>query len=67
MRTTIINGLALTLLAAIALAKQPAPKPVPLPAPQSSEKPMNLFMSASQINDLIAKAKSERKPNQPTS
>jgi mannose-6-phosphate isomerase-like protein (cupin superfamily) len=65
MRTIIVNGFALTLVAAIALAKQPARKPVPLPAPQSSEKPMNLFMSASQVNDLIAKAKSERKPNQP--
>jgi len=64
MRTIIINGLALTLVAAIALAKQPAPKPVAQPAPQSSEKPANLFMSASQINDLIEKAKSERKPNQ---
>ena len=62
----IITGLALILTAAIALAKQPAPKPAPPPAPQqSSPKPTNLFMSASQINDLIAKAKSERKPNQP--
>jgi mannose-6-phosphate isomerase-like protein (cupin superfamily) len=64
MRTIIINGLALTLVTAIALAKQPAPKPVAQPAPQSSEKPTNLFMSASQVNDLIEKAKSERKPNQ---
>jgi mannose-6-phosphate isomerase-like protein (cupin superfamily) len=64
MRTIIVNGLALTLVTAIALAKQPAPKPVAQPAPQSSEKPTNLFMSASQINDLIEKAKSERKPNQ---
>ena len=64
MRTIIINGLALTLVTAIALAKQPAPKPVAQPAPQSSEKPTNLFLSASQVNDLIEKAKSERKPNQ---
>ena len=64
MRTIIINGLALTLVTAIALAKQPAPKPVAQQAPQSSEKPTNLFMSASQLNDLIEKAKSERKPNQ---
>src|SRR5580704_16340765 len=64
MRTIIINGLALTLVTVIALAKQPAPKPVAQPAPQSSEKPTNLFMSASQVNDLIEKAKSERKPNQ---
>jgi len=64
MRTIIIGGLTLTLITAIALAKQPAPKPVAQPAPQSSEKPTNLFMSASQINDLIEKAKSERKPNQ---
>jgi mannose-6-phosphate isomerase-like protein (cupin superfamily) len=64
MRTIIINGLALTLVTAIALAKQPAPKPVAQPAPQSSEKPTNLFMSASQVNDLIEKARSERKPNQ---
>ena len=61
----IITGLALILMAAIALAKQPAPKPVPQPAPQqSSQKPTNLFMSASQVSDLIAKAKSDRQPGQ---
>jgi len=64
MRSIFINGLALTLVTAIALAKQPAPKPAAQPAPQSSEKPTNLFMSASQVNELIQKAKSERKPNQ---
>jgi mannose-6-phosphate isomerase-like protein (cupin superfamily) len=64
MRSIIINGLALTLATAIAFAKQPAPKPAAQLAPQTSEKPTNLFMSASQINDLIEKAKSERKPNQ---
>jgi mannose-6-phosphate isomerase-like protein (cupin superfamily) len=64
MRTIIISGLALTLVAAIALAKQPASKPVAQAAPQSSEKPTNLFMSASQLNDLIEEARSERKPNQ---
>jgi mannose-6-phosphate isomerase-like protein (cupin superfamily) len=64
MRTIVINGLALTLVTAIALAKQPTPKPLAQPAPQSSEKSTNLFMSASQVNDLIEKAKSERKPNQ---
>ena len=53
--------LALTLMAAIALARQPAARP----APQASAKPTNLFMSASQVNALIEKAKSERKPNQP--
>ena len=63
MRT--ITGLAVILMAAIALAKQPAAKPVPEPAPQSSPKPTNLFMSASQISDLIEKAKSDRKANQP--
>jgi len=62
---TIIIGLALTLVAAVALAKQPAPMPTPQSAPQSSEKPTNLFMSVSQVKDLIEKAKSERKPNQP--
>ena len=61
----IITGLALILTAAIALAKQPAPKPVLQPAPQSSPNPTNLFMSASQISDLIEKAKSDRKANQP--
>jgi mannose-6-phosphate isomerase-like protein (cupin superfamily) len=62
----IITGLALILMAAIALAKQPAPTPFPQPAPQQSfQKQTNLFMSASQVSDLIEKAKSERKPNQP--
>jgi len=64
MRTTI--GLALTLVAAVALAKQPAPKPNPQPAPQSSQKPTQTFASAADVKALIAKAKSERKPNQPT-
>ena len=64
MRAITISGLALILLTAIALAKQPTPTPVAQPAQQSTEKPTNLFMSASQINDLIEKAKSERKPNQ---
>jgi mannose-6-phosphate isomerase-like protein (cupin superfamily) len=61
MRTTII-GLAFTLAAAVALANQPAPQP----APQSSEKPTKTFTSAADLSALIAKAKSERKPNQPT-
>ena len=62
----VITGFALILMAAIALAKQPAPMAVPQPAPQqSSPKPTNLFMSASQIGDLIEKAKSDRKPNEP--
>lgn len=60
MRTTI--GLALILAAAVAVAKQPAPKPTP----QSSQKPTQLFDSAADVNKLIAKAKSERKPDQPT-
>lgn len=60
MRTTI--GLALILAAAVAVAKQPTPKPTP----QSSQKPTQLFDSAADVNKLIAKAKSERKPDQPT-
>jgi mannose-6-phosphate isomerase-like protein (cupin superfamily) len=60
----IVTGLALILVAAIALAKPPAPKPAPQPAQQSSPNPTNLFMSASQVSALIEKAKSERKPNQ---
>jgi mannose-6-phosphate isomerase-like protein (cupin superfamily) len=60
----IITSLALIFMAAIALAKQPAPQPVPQSAQQSSPNPTNLFMSALQVNDLIAKAKADRKPNQ---
>jgi mannose-6-phosphate isomerase-like protein (cupin superfamily) len=60
----VITGLALIFLAAIALAKQPAPKPAPQAAPQSSPNPTNLFMSASQVSDLIEKAKRDRKPDQ---
>jgi mannose-6-phosphate isomerase-like protein (cupin superfamily) len=64
MRTAI--GLALTLVAAVALAKQPAPKPNPQAAPQSSQKQTQTFASAADVNALIAKAKSQRKENQPT-
>lgn len=53
---------ALTLVAAVALATQPAPQP----APQSSDSPTKTFTSASDVTALIAKSKSERKPNQPT-
>ena len=65
MRATLV-AFVLTAVAAAALAKQPAPKPVPQAAAQSSPKPTNLFMSASGVNALIAKAKSDRKGNQPT-
>src|SRR5579864_9076214 len=65
MRSTIVIGLALTLAAAVALAKQPAPKPAPQPAPQSANATM-LFTSSADAAKLIAKSKSERKPNQPT-
>lgn len=64
MRTSLI-GLALTLVAAAALARQPEPKPAPQPLPQASGNPTQLFTSASDTAKLIAKAKSERKPNQP--
>lgn len=63
MRKTII-GVALAMFAAVTLAK-PAPKAAPQAAAQSS-KPANTFMSASGVNALIAKAKRERKGNQPT-
>jgi mannose-6-phosphate isomerase-like protein (cupin superfamily) len=64
MRATLI-GFALTLAAAVALAKQPAPKPIPQPSPQSGAKPTQLFTSASDVNALIAKAKTQRNNNQP--
>lgn len=62
----IAMGLTLILVAAVALAKQPTPKPNPQPAPQSSQKPTQTFASAADITALIAKAKGERKENQPT-
>lgn len=61
MRTMVI-ALAVTLAAAVALAKQPAPQP----APQSTPKPTKTFTSAADVTALIAKAKGERKENQPT-
>ena len=64
MRASLI-GFALSLAAAVALAKEPAPKPIPQPSPQSGAKPMQLFTSASDLNTLIAKAKSQRNNNQP--
>jgi mannose-6-phosphate isomerase-like protein (cupin superfamily) len=63
---TIIIGLALSLVAAVALGKPPGPKPTPRPAPQSSAKPTKTFTSAADLSALIAKAKSERKEGQPT-
>ena len=60
-KSTKIIGLALTLVAAVALAKQPAPQP----APQSADKPTKTFTSAADVTALIAKSKSERKENQP--
>jgi mannose-6-phosphate isomerase-like protein (cupin superfamily) len=66
MRSIIIVGLALSLAAAVALAKQPAPKPTPQPSPQASANPTMLFTSSADASKLIAKSKSERKPNQPT-
>jgi mannose-6-phosphate isomerase-like protein (cupin superfamily) len=60
MRNMIV-GLALILVAAVALAKQPAPQA----APQSSAKPTQTFTSAADLTALIAKAKSERKEGQP--
>jgi mannose-6-phosphate isomerase-like protein (cupin superfamily) len=59
---TVVVGLAFTLAAAIALAKRPGPQA----APQSTAKPTKTFTSSSDVAALIAKAKSERKENQPT-
>ncbi len=56
-----IAGLALTLVAALAAA-QPAPQA----APESAAKASKTFTSAAGITALIAKAKAERKPGEPT-
>ncbi len=61
---TIIIGLALSFVAAVALGKPPGSKPTPRPVPQS-EKPTKTFTSAGDLSALIAKAKSERKEGQP--
>ena len=58
---TVTMSIALSLLAAVAAAKQPARQA----APQSPEKATKTFTSAADVAALIAKAKSERKENQP--
>ncbi len=58
---TVTMSIALSLLAAVAAAKQPARQA----APQSPEKPSKTFTSAADVAALIAKAKTERKENQP--
>lgn len=60
MRTMVISFV-FALAATTALAKQPPRKP----APQSPQQPTKTFTSSADVTALIAKAKSERKENQP--
>jgi mannose-6-phosphate isomerase-like protein (cupin superfamily) len=58
-------SLSLLALGAVAVAKQPAPEPASMPTPQGAAPPANnTFVSTADIDALIQKAKTERKPDQ---